>query len=454
MKRIAVYVATTGGPVLIQRITPERAPQSMMCLQRSSTRLSVSGAYDDFVRPGSGVIDREFGPFDYSSFRLDVSEPIDSGSDSWQLGVFAAHAIAADTEYELGDEDCDTVAWLTGRVDYDLKVGAVAHVPEKIASSIDTFQSWRKEGRRVTLFVPAGENCESAEQSDVTGSFDIVSVDTAQEVCRRLGLGKATDAVAPIRPLAVSAEKGQMPARQRNATRSSMIAVSVLLLAAAGGIGLASPETRDSATRFIGQLAGAIGQVPEKEAKPPLEAQTEASPSPSESKNLANRQTAGEARSNLQLFERRPPFGRNCADVHFGGIDAVLKPIEKDSQGAYPDSELRSLCGLSFEIAPKDPPIYTALVLKIRSGKALNGEKGVPAALKGASPLSKPVFWSIDLPMRMREPFAYELIILESTKSVEKVAVQFGTENDSDVVFRSIQKSDIMVIRIVHKVLN
>ena len=39
------------------------------------------------------MIEREFGPFDSGAFRLDVSAPISDG-ESWQLGVFLAHALA------------------------------------------------------------------------------------------------------------------------------------------------------------------------------------------------------------------------------------------------------------------------------------------------------------------------------------------------------------------------
>ena len=78
----------------VERLTGEHAPQSLICVRRSSTILDVSKDYDDFVRRGSGIIEREFGPFEYGSFRVDVSEPIGAGH-SWQLS-FLAHAIDAD----------------------------------------------------------------------------------------------------------------------------------------------------------------------------------------------------------------------------------------------------------------------------------------------------------------------------------------------------------------------
>ena len=93
MSKFAVFIATTGGPIHVERLTgEEQAPQSLICVRRSSTILDVSGDYDDFVKLGSGVIEREFGPFEGNSFRVDVSEPIETGT-SWQLPMFLAHAI-------------------------------------------------------------------------------------------------------------------------------------------------------------------------------------------------------------------------------------------------------------------------------------------------------------------------------------------------------------------------
>lgn len=92
--KVRVFLATTEGVVQIERITREDARQSAICLKRTTKVLPVSAGYDAFVRPPSGVIEREFGPYPAGAFRLDVSAPVSEG-ESWQLGVFAAHALAA-----------------------------------------------------------------------------------------------------------------------------------------------------------------------------------------------------------------------------------------------------------------------------------------------------------------------------------------------------------------------
>ena len=46
MKSCAVFIATTGGPVQVLQLTPERAPQSMVCVNRTTNVLPVPNGYD------------------------------------------------------------------------------------------------------------------------------------------------------------------------------------------------------------------------------------------------------------------------------------------------------------------------------------------------------------------------------------------------------------------------
>ena len=72
---VGVHIHAAEDPC-DERITRERAPQSMVCLKRTSRVLPISGDYDSFVRRGSGVIERTFGPFEDGAFRLDVAAPL------------------------------------------------------------------------------------------------------------------------------------------------------------------------------------------------------------------------------------------------------------------------------------------------------------------------------------------------------------------------------------------
>ncbi len=191
MKRIAVFIATTHGPIRVERITRERARQSMVCLKRSSSVLPISAAYDNFVRPGSGVVERAFGPFEDGAFRLDLSAPIETG-ESWQLGFFVAHAIAASSNAELAsDDEADTIIWLTGRVDYDRAVGAINHMSEKIFASRAAIGEWVATGRSVTLFVPSGADSETAAGAGIPRGARLVSTSSADDVLAALSLSAA-----------------------------------------------------------------------------------------------------------------------------------------------------------------------------------------------------------------------------------------------------------------------
>ena len=132
--KVRVYVGTTEGSVAIERITRETAPNSAMCIGRSTREATASTGYEAFVKRPSGVIEREFGPYSPGAFRLDVSADIGDG-DSWQLGVFVAHALAVEGRLAEYHENADAVLWLTGEVANDLEVRPVGHVHDKIRAA-------------------------------------------------------------------------------------------------------------------------------------------------------------------------------------------------------------------------------------------------------------------------------------------------------------------------------
>ncbi|MDV7338354.1 DUF4384 domain-containing protein [Terasakiella sp. A23] len=187
MKRIAILIATTGGPVLVDRITPEPAPQSMVCLRRQSDVLPISADYDDFVRPGSGVIMREFGPYEEGAFRLDVSGPIGTGL-SWQLGVYAAHAVFKSDTCELSDlDEADEIIWLSGTVDYDLNVGDVDHMAEKVESSAIMLADFIAKGTPI-IFAAGIENAKFLADHKPPAGIEVLALQTTKDLMQVLGL--------------------------------------------------------------------------------------------------------------------------------------------------------------------------------------------------------------------------------------------------------------------------
>lgn len=146
-----VTIATTQGPVFIQEITEEESGVSpMVCLNGTSKQLAISNAYADFVKKGSGLIERDFG---FSSWRMDVSGAIDAG-ESWQLGVYMAHSLHQDNLLGHGDiKHGDEVMLVTGAVKYSGEVTPVGQIPDKMRAAMEQIKTWQAQGATVTLLM-------------------------------------------------------------------------------------------------------------------------------------------------------------------------------------------------------------------------------------------------------------------------------------------------------------
>ena len=199
MTRFAVFVPTTHGPALVERITVlSRLDQSLVCLGKSSDKLGhMSHGYDAFVKPGTGVIARAFPASEAGAYRLDVSGDVDRG-DSWQLAAFLAHAIRESPDHGLAEseEAAEAVVWATGRVQYDYTLGAVESVGEKCATSRSAFERWAKRGLPVFLLAPGGRNRDELQATGPPPGFEVHGVEGVWDACRRVGLKPGAAAAA------------------------------------------------------------------------------------------------------------------------------------------------------------------------------------------------------------------------------------------------------------------
>ncbi|SVB84129.1 uncharacterized protein METZ01_LOCUS236983, partial [marine metagenome] len=161
----------------------------MICISRSSNILPISGEYDDFVRRGSGIIEREFGPFEYESFRADISGSVGTGQ-SWQLPFFIAHAIDAAAGSELVEDvdAADYVVWATGRVDYDLNILEVDHIAEKIKGSHSLFEKIASSQPKAVIAAPAAQISLLDEIPDFGENFSVLPAESGFQVCKDLDL--------------------------------------------------------------------------------------------------------------------------------------------------------------------------------------------------------------------------------------------------------------------------
>ena len=136
--RIRVLIATTMGPVEVLLLTEEDPVigRSVVCIDGTTVTAGIDRDYNAFVVAPTGVIARLF---QHSCFRLDVSAAIDAGS-SWQLGVLAAHLLHANGRLAVEGDTPEATVLLTGSVRaVDLKVGAVASVPDKLELALAYF---------------------------------------------------------------------------------------------------------------------------------------------------------------------------------------------------------------------------------------------------------------------------------------------------------------------------
>jgi hypothetical protein len=376
--KYAVYAATTGGAVQIERLTPERSPQSLVCLGGTAATLPMSGEYDDFVRRGSGVIEREFGPFEDQSFRADVSGQIGSGQ-SWQLAFFLAHAVAASPGDKLcaNVEDADHIIWATGRVDYDLNILPVDHVAEKLAADDSFFQKFRAAGKDLTCLMPLGSD----------GGTQVGAIAAA---CEAVGISF------------------RKPSPATTGVNGKIVATAMLGLMILGGILIVSASTTGPIAEWRDRSLAAMG----------LE-QTKVVPERVDVQVLKDQQAISgqDGRLDVRVSILDPPTDGSCAQVAFAGRRPVVEPLSPDAMGRLPDRPLVDVCGLRFTVDVGVLSRYVAMRLNVESGRFLEGSP-IPAALSGALAVSGRQSWSITLPRRMPEGFDYRLTVVSGSAPV------------------------------------
>ena len=425
--KVRVFLATTEGVVRIERITREEARQSAICLKRTTTVLPVSAGYDAFVRPPSGVIEREFGPYPQGAFRLDVSAPVSEG-ESWQLGVFAAHALAAAGRLAGSDEDAGAAIWLTGGLDNDLRVVAVGHVPDKLEVSRPEFERQAAEVP-VTAFAPRANLAEAASVALPAG-VELKGVETAAEVLAALDLAPPRRAAA-----ATAAGPSRAPPSRRRAWHGvGRIAVIVVMAAAAGAVWQSFPE-----------------------GDPPTAGDTEVTAAARVGEDATQGEFAGfepdaeAAGIAVEVFERRPAPGGTCAQVNFGSAEAEAVPVPKGEGGALATSRHEGLCGLRFEVRNPGPPRFVAARFDLAAGRTV-GTVRIPEALSGGALFSGAQAWTIELPARMREALEYRLVLLVADHAVAEAAARPSAGADASRMIATLAEEGVEVIVLDHRV--
>ncbi len=286
MSLVRVFIATTTGPVAVQRITEEDPEvSSVVCLAGKAMALPISPAYDAFVRNPTGVVQRHFG---HPAFRVDVSEKIDEGY-SWQLGLFTAHALHKAERLGNRDDEVETVVVATGEVDRDLNVLAVNGISEKIESLRAVFGDVLTGDARLLIAVPDGdpEPWRKAFVDDVElgrGRVQVLALGSAADLLDALG---APLAERPRPGAASKAATKPVPPPSPRRSRTMVLAglLTLVAMGALAGGATYAPEIKDWAGRMAKKVAAMV-EVPKppevavKKSEPVLEPEPEPKPQP------------------------------------------------------------------------------------------------------------------------------------------------------------------------------
>jgi len=415
VKKFAIFVATTGGAIQIERLTEERAPQSMICISRSTTILPISIEYHDYVRRGSGIIEREFNYPGDTSFRADVSGMIDAGK-SWQLAFYLAHAVTVSSNAILVDDldDADHIIWATGCVDYDLNILNVDHLTEKLGASKDLFDKLKKQNKTTTIFVPLEQSRDLEEQISRSDNIEVYAAEHVQDLLNRIRVD--IDA-APSKALRKDDEiVGSL-------YHPSKIWVIIFLIVAATIFAWFSNEWFLSGTKNTDTVKIETKNVKNEIYKPSklkieakkIQETANKSPTIKENKKILVSNKINQ-NINVNLFALGPREGKTCIDVNFGGDKPIKKAFLLKKNGQLEKQALRETCRILFEFDPKQKQ-YIGVWLKKISGRYISIERK-PDALSGSEIIKNQLSWMIELPKIMKQPFHYRVVVLSSNKSL------------------------------------
>lgn len=405
---IRVAIATTRGPSLVQRITPEDPDvRSVVCLDGKAMPLPISTSYDHFVRVPTGVIERRFG---HCAYRMDVEQPIDDGA-SWQLGVYLAHALAAAGRLAGRGQQEEALLWCTGEVDAELTVRPVEHVAEKLERSLPLFREALAAGRRLIILVASGAGPDPAVWAAAQGLDPaLTEAATVESIADAAGL-------LGIEPLDRASGSSDDDAPRR---RPSVLTVSVLALAVAilvggwlVGRGLGTVDQ---------QIGDRIAPVPAVSAVP--------TPAPKARQVLSPGLSIASRSAPLQLSiaELRMSDGAACPS-EFAPDKLAEHPLGLDGQGRFSQSTLPGLCGLRFRVASQAGPVHLwAFAQMVPERLFLLADRG--GLIKSDGETTEAAQWEVPIPAERDQPLDYVLVGMAGTGPLSQAVARLPRQID------------------------
>lgn len=193
MNRVRVFIATTEGPVAVQKITAEDPDvPSVACRDGTTEVLAISRDYTRFVARGTGLVAALTG---HGAYRLDLDRPVDGGR-SWQLPVLLAHLLEAEGRLAGPDDPADLALLATGEVDRDRRVRAVGRIAEKLAAAGDLIARHGESGPPLTVLLPEADHAPGIEERVPSGGGGTVRL-LAWERVKGLAALQETPVVQP-----------------------------------------------------------------------------------------------------------------------------------------------------------------------------------------------------------------------------------------------------------------
>jgi hypothetical protein len=206
--RCAILIATTQLPALIRSFEPDEGRHSSVAIwDQGFKEAGVSGLFASFKERIDTLLRDDFGLLPKPGvMQMKVDHDVTQG-DSFQLGAFAAQALAARDRLAFDLESADCVFLVTGRVLTDSRrTGSIGDIPAKLKSAARLKQDCQRLGKRLTFVLPKCDEDKvdaMREAGTLPDGIDIAPIDSLAEFVVMLGLTSSKRKTA--RPLRAAA---------------------------------------------------------------------------------------------------------------------------------------------------------------------------------------------------------------------------------------------------------
>jgi hypothetical protein len=315
MARVLILVPTTGGPLIIRKLSPRPAlPASCAFADGDFRPLPWSADYARLAGP-DGPLARHLPEADRVPHELRMSGSFDAGR-SWELPVVLAHLALAGGDTLTDDPaQAERILFATGAVDLDLKVIPGDYALEaKLRQCEAVFRANPQAG--IDIRLPPGSDIDAA-------------LAMAIKLCGEQGMARVVDSAV------ASAALPRQQANSSGVPKPLIFAGGALVLAATAmtmGYALLPPSVPAPVPQPVAEKIA----TPVQPQEPPKE-----TPVP------------------LVVEELRTPQGATCRQVVFGAAQPVSQIIALDKTTLSPSRADPGLCGLRFKVSPAGKVQYT-----------------------------------------------------------------------------------------------